>query len=235
MQVNKINFSYTQKPSFKSHRAHEQALAELKRQSELAQERKVCIQRLANYELQEPYCDDMSQFLLNFVCSIENESEHSLDEFFDSEFEASKQRAKLSPECQKRSLEIREAIQSQPVVKDAVFTLITANNMKDYEPQDKEFVQMEEYKKTVDSVKKTLVKIVKNSDTTKFDEKEKGLIQKLTDMISSSAGLNFGEEYEETLKTLLNSLKSKQQTKDRILAQQKLLDPKIIAKKIKLK
>ncbi len=135
----------------------------------------------------------MAQFLLNFVCSIENDSEHNLDEFFKSEAEAARIRMGLSPECQRNSLEIREEIQSQPVFKDPALTLITAKDMKDFTPVDEEFAADPQYQATINAA-------VEASDKTKFNSSEIGMIKELTQIIEKTKGLDFGAEYDSTLK-----------------------------------
>ncbi|MCM1338684.1 MAG: hypothetical protein NC191_03330 [Muribaculaceae bacterium] len=166
------------------------------------------LRNLAKYEIEDSGCQDMAQFLLNFSCAIENDSEHSLDEFFRPKEEAEKLRENLSSECRENSLELRKEIQSNSVFNDPVLTLITARNMQDYTPVDEEFTALEEYRSTINSAKKAIINIVDTTDKTKFNSSEINLMKELTQIIEKTEGLVFGEEYDEILNRLLNSLNS---------------------------
>lgn len=199
------NIQYTYKPSFGSNREHEAMLAAAR----AAREQE--IRELQGYKIKEPVCHDMAQFLLNFSCAIENDSEHNLDEFFKSEDEAAKLRQGLSPECQKNSLELRKEIQSNPIFKDPALTLITANDMKDFVPADEEFAKDKKFQTTINAAKKSVVDAVETSDKSNFDKAEVGIIKKLTQIIQKTEGLDFGEEYNKLLGKLINSIKNRKQ------------------------
>ena len=233
LKINNTNFNYN-RVSFRSNREHEAMLRALRAaQAEEMKRRFAKLQELQNYEIKDKGCHNMAQFLLNFVCSIENDSEHSLDEFFKSEAEAARIRQGLSPECQRNSLEIREEIQSQPVFKDPALTLITAKDMKDFTPVDEEFAADPQYQATIKAAKRTIINAVEASDKTKFNSDEIGMMKELTQIIEKTKGLDFGAEYDSTLERLLNSIKSRKQEIERAAAQQKSYIPKII-KKLKI-
>lgn len=216
------------RPSFRSNREHEAMLRALRAaQAEEMKRRFARLNELHDYKISDAGCHNMAQFLLNFVCSIENDSEHNLDEFFLSEVEAAKIRQGLSPECQRNSLEIRNEIQSQPVFKDPALTLITAKDMKDFVPQDEEFLANQAYQDTINAAKRTIIKSVQASDKSKFDKTEIGLMDELTQIIEKTKGLDFGTEYDKTLEKLLDSIKSRKQKMEQTLAQQKGLIPQI--------
>lgn len=236
MKINNIQtIKYTQTPlSFRSSREHEAMLrAQREAEAEEMKRRFARLNELHDYKIQDQGCHKMAQFLLNFVCSIENDSEHSLDEFFDSEIEAAKLRQNLTPECQRNSLEMRAEIQSQPVFKDPALTLITAKDMKDYVPVDEEFSNSKEFHATIEAAKKCVVTAVKTADKTKFDKTEIGLINELTQIIEKTKGIDFGAEYDKTLEKLLASIKARKQKLDQAIIQQKVISPKQIIKKLK--
>lgn len=228
-RVNNISYyNPNSRVSFRSNREHEEMLRALRAAQAEEMKRKFAkLQELQNYQIQEEGCHSMAQFMLNFACSIENDSEHSLDEFFKSEAEAARIRQGLSPECQRNSLEIREEIQSQPVFKDPPLTLITAKNMKDFVPVDDEFTENEEYQKTINAAKKSLVDAVEAADKTKFDAAEIGMMQELTQIIKQTRGLDFGQKYDELLEKLINSINSRKQKMEQVAVQQKGIIPKL--------
>lgn len=208
------NIQYTYKPSFGSNREQDLMLSEARKKAEAARKkaqelREQEIKQLINYQIKDPICHDTAQFLLNFSCAIENDSEHNLDEFFKSDDEAAKLRQGLSPECQKNSLELRKEIQSNPILKDPALTLITAKDMKDFAPADEEFVRDKRYQLTINAAKKSVVDAVEASDKSKFDSAEIGIIKKLTQIIQRTEGLDFGAEYNKLLEKLINSVKSR--------------------------
>lgn len=236
MKINNIQaIKYTQNPiSFRSSREHEAMLRALREaEAEEMKRRFARLNELHDYRIQDQGCHKMAQFLLNFVCTIENDSEHSLDEFFNSEIEAARLRQNLSPECQKVSLELREEIQTQPVFKDPALTLIAAKDMKDYVPVDEEFSNSKEFQQTLDSAKKSIITAVKTADKSKFDKAEIGFIDELTQIIEKTKGIDFGTEYDSTLERLLNSIKSRKQKIEQTLAQQKAVIPQQIKRKLK--
>ena len=239
MQINKIQYMtnsmntniYPKKQiAFKSNLVQEAMLMALK-QASIAQMQKKYenLDELLNYEIHDTGCHNMAQFTLNFACSIENESEHSLDEFFKSELEAAALRKKLSPKCQKNSLEMRAEIQKQPVFKDPALALISAKEMKEFVPNEG-MLDSKEMKSTIDAAKKAYVDAVKAADKTKFSDYEKTLIGTLTSMIENSTGLDFGQEYDQILKSLLDSIKSRKQEIERSVLKQKLINPLKIIK-----
>jgi len=227
--IQPVRYTTRQQISFRSNREHEAMLRALREaQAEEMKRRFARLNELHNYQIQDQGCHNMAQFLLNFVCAIENDSEHNLDEFFKSEVEAAKLRQGLSPECQRNSLEIREEIQSQPVFKDPALTLITAKNMKEFVPVDEEFSATEEFQSTINAAKRTIVDAVEASDKSKFDNTEIGLMKELTQIIENTKGLDFGTEYDKTLEKLLESIKTRKQKIEQAVVQQKTFIPKII-------
>lgn len=234
MQIDKVqyisNSIYANKFSkrqiaFKSNEAQE-AMQRALRQAAIEQMRQKYqnLDELLNYEIHDTGCHNMAQFTLNFACSIENDSEHSLDEFFKSELEAAALRKKLSPACQKNSIEMRAEIQKQPVFKDPALALISAKEMKEFIPEEG-MLDSKEIKSTIDAAKKAYIDAIKNADKTKFSEYEKTLIGTLTSMIETSTGIDFGKEYDQILKSLLDSIKSRKQDIELAIHKQKLINP----------
>ena len=92
MQIDKVQFInnriYTNKfpksqIAFKSNEAQERMQRALRQASiEQMRQKYQNLDELLNYEIHDTGCHNMAQFTLNFACSIENDSEHSLDEFF---------------------------------------------------------------------------------------------------------------------------------------------------------
>ena len=234
MQINKVQYMtnninntimYPKRQiAFKSNEAQE-AMQRALRQTAIKQmqQKYQNLDELLNYEIHDTGCHNMAQFTLNFACSIENDSEHSLDEFFKSELEAVALRKNLSPKCQKNSIEMRAEIQKQPVFKDPALALISAKEMKEFIPQEG-MLDSEEMKLTVNAAKKAYVNAVKNADKTKFSEYERTLIGTLTSMIENSTGLDFGKEYDQILKSLLDSIKSRKQDIELAINKQKIIN-----------
>ena len=233
MQIDKVQFInnriYTNKfpksqIAFKSNEAQERMQRALRQASiEQMRQKYQNLDELLNYEIHDTGCHNMAQFTLNFACSIENDSEHSLDEFFKSELEAAELRKKLSPACQKNSIEMRAEIQKQPVFKDPALALISAKEMKEFIPEE-EMLDSEYIKSTINATKKVYIDAIKNADKTKFSEYEKTLIGTLTSMIETSTGLDFGKEYDQILKSLLDSIKSRKQDIELAIHKQKLIN-----------
>ena len=234
MQIDKIQYlnsnlntyRYNNKSlSFKSNLSQE-AMQRALRQAAITQmeEKYKNLDELLNYEIHDRGCHSMAQFTLNFACAIENDSEHSLDEFFKSELEAASLRKRLSPECQKNSIEMRAEIQRQPVFKDPALALISAKDMKDFVPQS-DVLDSDEIKVTIKAAKKAYVDAIKAADKTKFSEYERTLIGTLTSMIEHATGLDFGKEYDQILKSLLDSIKSRKQEIELSVLKQKLINP----------
>lgn len=221
------SIQYTNQPVFTSNREHEAMLAALREAQDLEMQRRYNnLDELLNYDIHDHGCHNMAQFTLNFTCAIENDSEHNLDEFFKSEEEASKLRSKLSPECQKNSLEIRNEIQKQPVFKDPVLALVSAKEMKEFIP-DKEILNNAQFANVIDAAKKSYVDAINTSDKTKFNDSEKALIEELTGIIKKTKGLEFGEEFDKLLETLVESVKARRQEVTQIINKQKIINPKI--------
>ena len=130
---------------------------------------------------------------------------------------------KLSPACQKNSIEMRAEIQKQPVFKDPALALISAKEMKEFIPEE-EMLDSEYIKSTINAAKKVYIDAIKNADKTKFSEYEKTLIGTLTSMIETSTGLDFGKEYDQILKSLLDSIKSRKQDIELAIHKQKLIN-----------
>lgn len=235
MQINKIQYTTNsinnimmfpkKQITFKSNEAQE-AMQRALRQTAIAQmqQKYQNLDELLNYEIHDTGCHNMAQFTLNFACSIENDSEHSLEEFFKSELEAAELRKKLSPECQKKSIEMRAEIQKQPVFKDPTLALISAKEMKEFIPPEG-MLDSEEMKLTVNAAKKAYVYAIKVADKTKFSEYEKTLIGTLTSMIENAKGLDFSKEYDQILKSLLDSIKSRKQDIELAIHKQKIINP----------
>ena len=138
--------------------------------------------------------------------------------------EAASLRKRLSPECQKNSIEMRAEIQRQPVFKDPALALISAKDMKDFVPQS-DVLDSDEIKVTIKAAKKAYVDAIKAADKTKFSEYERTLIGTLTSMIEHATGLDFGKEYDQILKSLLDSIKSRKQEIELSVLKQKLINP----------
>ena len=96
--------------------------------------------------------------------------------------------------------------------------------MKEFVPQEG-MLDSEEMKSTVNAAKKAYVDAVKNADKAKFSEYEKTLIGTLTSMIENSTGLDFGKEYDQILKSLLDSIKSRKQDIELAIHKQKIINP----------
>ena len=110
--------------------------------------------------------------------------------------------------------------------KDPALSLISANNMKSFVP-DEEFADSDLYKQTIDAAKKCFVDAIKASDKTKFIPYEKNLINELTNIIDQSSGLDFGEKYQTKLQELLSSLRSRADMQRVALRQKTLTKIKI--------
>lgn len=236
MQIQKIslytqkNSKYNSQPTFKSNREHEAMLRALRAaEAEEMKRRYEKLNELFNYEIKDSGCHNMAQFTLNFACAIENNSEHNLDEFFASEVKAAELRRKLTPECQKNSLEIRQEIQSQPVFKDPALALISAKEMKEFVP-DAEFMNDTRFKPTIDAAKQAYSQAVRLANKDKFNGYEKGLIEDLVQIIDNASSLDFGEVYEQKLTMLLDSISQRKAESERIWVKQKNIIPKILRK-----
>lgn len=232
MNITKINpyMSNHAKVSFKSNKEHEAMLRALRAADAEEMKRKYArLNELFNYEIKDSGCHNMAQFTLNFVCAIENDSEHNLDEFFASEVKAAEIRKNLSPECQRNSLEIRQEIQSLPVFKDPALALVSAKEMKEFVP-DEEFMADKRFKSTIDAAKRTYANVVKAADKTKFNSYEQGLMEELVQMIEKASNLDFGAEYDKKLTLLLESVKSRKAEAEKVLVKQKITIPKMIKK-----
>ena len=227
----KQNYSkYNTQPTFKSNREHEAMLRALRAaEAEEMKRRYEKLNELFNYEIKDSGCHNMAQFTLNFACAIENDSEHNLDEFFASEIKAAELRRKLTPECQKNSLEIRQEIQSQPVFKDPALALISAKEMKEFVPDD-EFMNDKRFKPTIDAAKKVYSQAVRLANKDKFNDFEKGLIEDLAQIIDNASSLDFGELYEQKLTMLLDSISRRKAEAERVLVKQKTIIPRIFRK-----
>ena len=227
----KQNYSkYNSQPTFKSNREHEAMLRALRAaEAEEMKRRYEKLNELFNYDIKDRGCHNMAQFTLNFVCAIENDSEHNLDEFFASEVKAAELRKNLTSECQKNSLEIRQEIQSQPVFKDPALALISAKEMKEFVP-DAEFMNDKRFKPTIDAAKKAYSQAIRHANKDKFNGYEKGLIEDLVHIIDNASYLDFGDVYEQKLTMLLDSISQRKAESGRILVKQKSIIPRIFRK-----
>ena len=62
------------------------------------------------------------------------------------------------------------------------------------------------------------------TDKTKFSEYERTLIGTLNSIIENSTGLDFGKEYDQILKSLLDSIKSRKQDIELAIHKQKIIN-----------
>ena len=236
MQIPKITL-YTQRnkfhntrPTFQSNREHEAMLRALRMaEAEDMKKRFERLNELFNYEIKDNGCHNMAQFTLNFVCAIKNNSEHNLEEFFASEAKANELRKNLTPECQKNSLEIRQEIQAQPVFKDPLLALISANEMKEFVP-DENFMKDKRFKPTIDAAKKTYIQVIRNANKDKFNDYEKETIEELVKIMENSQTLNFGEQFEQKLAMLLDSIKHRKADAEKVLVKQKFSISRVLNK-----
>ena len=233
--IYKQNYSkYNTQLSFKSNREQEAMLRALREAEATEMKRRYArFNELFEYEVKDSSCHNMAQFTLNFACAIENNSEHNLDEFFASEIKAAELRKKLTHECQKNSLEIRREIQSLPVFKDPALALISANEMKEFVPDD-EFFNDKRFKPTIQAAKKIYTQAVKLANKDKFNDYEKGLIEELAQIIDKSSSLDFGEIYEQKLAMLIESTNKRKIEAERVFVKQKSVIPKILKRWIKI-
>lgn len=162
-----------------------------------------------NYRgLSEPLCDNMAAFMLNFSCSMLMDSEHDLREFFGTEEEAKELQKELSPECRKTSQEIRSELMSLKMSEDPVFGLITVNRLKDYMPEEG-ILTDEQYNVIADTTKFACTNLIKQGDYEKFDDEERVTVKELIDIVENTPGLNFGEEFDNKLSSLINKINNK--------------------------
>ena len=134
---------------------------------------------------------EMAGFLSQFTCAIQNNSEHDIKEFFGDEETAKELRSKLSPECQRDSLELRNELKNIAETNDPIMMFMCANKMKNFAPK-KGLLTEEQYTKLVDSLKENIVSIVNRMDLTKFTQEEQGDIIEITQMIKAANSVDFG-------------------------------------------
>ena len=162
--------------------------------------------------LSEPLCDNMAAFMLNFSCSMMMESEHDLREFFGTDEEAESVRNKLTPECKKLSVEMRSELMKTKMSEDPLFGLITVNRLKDYMP-DEGILSDEQYNGIADNTKFACTTLIKKGNYDDFDDDDKATIGELVEIVETTPGLNFGEEFEEKLSALVDKANKKEKTK----------------------
>ncbi len=102
--------------------------------------------------------------------------------------------------------------------------------MKDFVPVDEEFSATEEFRATIHAAKQTIIDAVEASDKSKFDSTEIGLMKELTEIITKTKGIDFGNEYDKILEKLLNSIKNRKAKIEQTLAQQNRIAPQIKTK-----
>jgi len=168
-----------------------------KQEAELQENRVRILGELKQEILKYPRLDDdvskkVASFLLNFTFRTQEATQHDIREYFCDEETAEELRKNLSPECRQNSIALREQIQSIPDLKDPVMTLIAANNMKNFLPDDDNILQPEHKTNFIKIIKNTVVMAVKNGDFSKFDDDEKNAINEMIQMIKAAESFNFG-------------------------------------------
>ena len=156
---------------------------------------KILEQAIAEYRTYPKIDNELSKkaaaFMTRFTLTIQNHSEHDIKEFFGDEETAQELRKKLSPECQKTSLEFRESVQKLDEAKDPVMMLIAADNMKKFAPK-KGLLSEEQQKNLVEGMKETAIYAIRNGDMSQFDEDDKREIEEMVQMIQNSDTVDFG-------------------------------------------
>lgn len=226
IKATKISFGSYEHREYALERLREQQERERQRQLELERKRieerrlkedisklKQEISIMSKYRgLTEPLCDEMAAVMLNFSCSMMMESEHDLREFFGTEEQAKIIRQNLTPECQKLSIEMREAINKTQMSSDPIFGLITVNRLKDYMPEDG-ILTDEQYNSISENTKFACTELIKNSNLSDFDDTDKSTIAQLIETVENTDGLNFGKEYDDKLQKLIDKANQKYKTK----------------------
>lgn len=133
----------------------------------------------------------MARFLIGFICSIQNNTDHDIGEYFSDEYTAKALREKLKPECRQRSIEDREQLQNFDELKDPVMMLIAANRMKKFVPKAG-ILSQEQQENLLQGIKDMIIMSVKNSDMSNFDEEDKTAIREILQMIKVSDTTDFG-------------------------------------------
>ena len=134
---------------------------------------------------------EMAGFISQFTCAIQNNSEHDVKEFFGDEETAKELRSKLSPECQRDSLELRNELKNIAETNDPIMMFMCANKMKNFTPK-KGLLTEQQYLKLVDSLKESIVSVVNRMDLTKFTQEEQGDIIEIIQMIKAANSVDFG-------------------------------------------
>ena len=134
---------------------------------------------------------EMAGFISQFTCAIQNNSEHDVKEFFGDEETAKELRSKLSPECQRDSLELRNELKNIAETNDPIMMFMCANKMKNFTPK-KGLLTEQQYSKLVDSLKESIVSVVNRMDLTKFTQEEQGDIIEIIQMIKAANSVDFG-------------------------------------------
>ncbi|MBQ2611356.1 hypothetical protein IJF81_03080 [bacterium] len=181
---------------------------------------------LPDYNAQSTGMKKSAQFTLNLASSIVNDSDHRIEEFFVPEAEAQKLRENLSPDCQKRSIRIRDAIKDIEAYNDPVNALISANRMKDFIPDDA-VLSNSQYKEAIDNAKKIYTLAVDNASKEAYSDGEKNLINELSGMIKKASGLDFGDEFNKKLDALIDSIKNRKRKFLPIKIENKVKVPKL--------
>lgn len=192
----------TSKPVTFGSYEHEEYMLELISQLAKNFEKKAPKKEMDFYDIRST---EETRTLLGSVADLTFNSEHEnpIAEIFGSENEAKTARENLTTACQKTSRNLREAFQSTSLTKDPIITLIAAGQIKDLIP-DKSKVPSNMSDTIVKKSKEAVLVIVKNSDKSNLDKEDHRLITELTGIIENSQGADFGEDYRNLLKKLVD-------------------------------
>ena len=207
MQISQINNYNTSFRSNEHREAAMQRLRELQKQEAERRKKKEAdlLRRIESYypRLDDKKITEVAEFFSNFTFSIQNRSEHKINEFFGDEEDAADSRKNLSPECQANSKMLREEVQKLEVVKDPVEALMVANRMQAFAPAEG-IMSDEQQKRFVNGVKTIFSTIVRNADLNNFESEDRNSILDMVQSIEDSNSVCFGIEYR--LKRLVDKL-----------------------------
>ena len=148
----------------------------------------------------------MARFLLGFICSVQNNTEHNIGEYFGDENTAKELREKLPQECQRRSLEDRAQFQQFDELKDPIMMLIAASRMKKFAPKTG-ILSQQQQENLLQGIKDMVTMTVQNSDMSNFDDNDRLTIKEILQMIKVSETTDFGISVK--LQNLINKLNTK--------------------------
>lgn len=201
-KVNVINFKSNPEREAQLEKLRKLKLEELRKRKE-----NDLLEKISSYpDLENQVSRKVAGFLTQFTCSIQNNSEHNIMEFFGDEKTAQNLRGKLSPKCQAESKELRDEIQKFEELKDPVMTLICANKLKKFAPREG-ILSKEQYTNLVEGLKNTVSTIVRNANLDQFEAEDKAAILELVQKVEQSESVDFG--IESKLRVLVDRLNSK--------------------------